>query len=154
MNRYPGIRFWSRVIIKGEDDCWLWIGGVGSKGYSNFTIKERQVSPHRYAYEFAFGKFDNSLPVLHKCDTPLCCNPRHLKLGTYAENTKDMNEKKRGRNSRKTECLKGHAYNESNTYYHKSGSRDCLICRRERSRDYMRLERLIEKNLRQEVVHD
>lgn len=145
MRKYSGVRFWSKVTRGSEDDCWPWTGGAGSKGYGNFTIREEQVSPHRYAYEFAFGRFDNLFIVLHKCDNPLCCNPKHLKLGTRADNTKDMNEKRRGRNSRKTECPKGHIYDSNNTYYSSDGRRDCLICRRERSRDYMRLERLIKK---------
>ena len=33
---------------------------------------------------------------MHICDNRLCCNPAHLRLGTQAENVKDMRDK--GRN--------------------------------------------------------
>jgi len=36
-----------------------------------------------------------NLCVLHRCDTPPCCNPEHLFLGTIADNNKDMRNKMR-----------------------------------------------------------
>lgn len=37
---------------------------------------------------------------MHTCDTPLCCNPRHLRLGTQAENIADMIAKGRALRAR------------------------------------------------------
>jgi HNH endonuclease len=37
------------------------------------------------------------LKVLHTCDNPPCCNPRHLFLGTPKDNTDDMISKGRAR---------------------------------------------------------
>ena len=50
---------------------------------------------HRAAYEATYGKFDNSLFVLHRCDIPSCVNPDHLFLGTSADNHRDMTMKDR-----------------------------------------------------------
>ena len=33
--------------------------------------------------------------VLHSCDTPLCCNPKHLFIGTQADNKRDAISKER-----------------------------------------------------------
>jgi hypothetical protein len=45
------------------------------------------------------------MDVCHSCDTPACCNPAHLFVGTAADNMADC--KKKGRNS-----LPPHKYGE------------------------------------------
>lgn len=87
-------RFWSKVDIRGPDDCWVWKAGRFDSGYGVFTIKRRNVRAHRFAYEIANGPTD--LCVLHKCDNPPCCNPAHLWEGTELENVHDRDRK--GRN--------------------------------------------------------
>jgi len=71
--------------------CWLWTGTRDQKGYGRFWIPGRTpAKPHRVAWEFINGPIPIGLAVCHRCDTPSCCNPAHLFMGTLAENNRDM----------------------------------------------------------------
>lgn len=88
--------FASRVDKSGgEDACWLWTGKRLKSGYGRITWHGHQVYSHRLAYQLAYGDFDQLLEVCHSCDTPSCCNPKHLFLGTHQENIDDCTAKKR-----------------------------------------------------------
>jgi len=79
-------RFWSRVERCGE--CWNWLGRT-TDGYGHMSINGKEVLSHRLAYQFSVGLIPSGLAVLHTCDNPSCCNPKHLWLGTRADNNKD-----------------------------------------------------------------
>lgn len=92
-------RFWSKVLVREADACWLWQASTSGSGfqYGQFGVRRGQmVKAHRFAWELA-----NRLPVpegcvvMHRCDTPLCCNPRHLFLGSQADNLIDARQKGR-----------------------------------------------------------
>jgi hypothetical protein len=87
--------FWARSIPEPMSGCWLWMGGVQSKGYGLMNFRGRKWYAHRLALHLS-GRDPGDLCVLHRCDNPPCVNPDHLRIGTSADNTLDMIRKGRG----------------------------------------------------------
>jgi hypothetical protein len=79
-------KFWAKVDRRGPDDCWNHQNAPGRDGYT----KQFKYSAHRMAYTLARGEIPAGLLVRHTCDNPLCCNPRHLIVGTQRDNMRDM----------------------------------------------------------------
>jgi Autographiviridae endonuclease len=89
-------RFWSKVQIGEEDDCWEWQRATQSHGYGSTTIgKAKTALAHRVAYELDVGEIPERMCVLHRCDNRKCVNPNHLFLGTIQDNNRDKLEKGR-----------------------------------------------------------
>ena len=86
-------RFWDEVNIRSN--CWEWQGARRPDGYGVFKIDKKTVQAHRQAFELTNGKIPKGKLILHRCDNRPCCNPNHLFMGTYADNTTDMVQKKR-----------------------------------------------------------
>lgn len=91
-------RFWPKVGPPNGRGCRLWTAGASGDGYGAFKVEGRQVGAHRQAWILTFGPVPDDIKVLHHCDTPLCCEPPHLFLGTHADNMRDMTLKLRGPN--------------------------------------------------------
>ena len=107
-------RFWSKVDIKGEDECWEWKVCKNGWGYGNFDVNGKKQLAHRVAWELTYGPIPEGLLCLHTCDNPACNNPKHLWLGTNQDNVADMVAK--GRQSHK---LKGIPKKEESKVYMK-----------------------------------
>lgn len=89
-------RFFNKILMKGLDDCWDWQGGINKDGYGMVSYLGEMTLAHRVAWILHHWKYvPEGMCVLHKCDRRQCVNPKHLYLGTHAENMKDMVEKGR-----------------------------------------------------------
>ena len=90
-------RFWAKVDIKSDDECWNWVGGFrGGKGYGSFWVNGVNKAAHRFAWEDTnFKSVPDGMCVCHRCDNPSCCNPSHLFVGTHGDNAADRNAKGR-----------------------------------------------------------
>ena len=86
--------------IAQGDGCWLWRGETNNQGYGRFPIyrdgRRIRLLSHRVAYLLAHGhEPTDNLVLRHTCDTPSCCNPGHLEIGTQADNMRDARERGR-----------------------------------------------------------
>lgn len=93
-------RLRARLKIDKETGCHLWNGFRHLGGYGRIKVGGVFRMAHRQAWKAAHGPIPEGMIVLHICDNPPCCNPKHLRLGTYRDNARDRVEKGRGRGAR------------------------------------------------------
>jgi hypothetical protein len=91
-------RFWGKVDVRGEKDCWEWTGPrLQSGGYGYIRIRGVTWRAHRYSYQLVNGDLRDDMFIMHACDNPPCVNPNHLSQGTPLDNNRDMWAKGRAR---------------------------------------------------------
>lgn len=90
-------RFEEKFIKKSPDECWEWQRAKHRFGYGRIMVDGYNEVAHRLSFKLYKGN-PGELHVLHKCDNPLCVNPKHLFLGTNQDNVEDRTRKKRTRN--------------------------------------------------------
>lgn len=96
--RAPELRFWPQVDQGKPGECWLWKGSLANRrlkenatyGVFSADALGGTMHAHRAAWILTHGPIPDGLLIRHKCNRPLCVNPRHLCLGTQADNTGDM----------------------------------------------------------------
>ena len=141
--------FWSKVEMRGPDECWPWLARRHEAGYGLFHIGRRAYRAHRLAFALSTGASPaRDLMICHSCDYPPCCNPLHLFAGTPSDNTWDAYKKGRVRpsvmlkgphyNTIKTDCKRGHHLSGDNLRVRADGHRCCVTCHRLASRERKR----------------
>lgn len=82
-------------IPEPNSGCWLWTGAVYRHGYGVLHWDGKQTAAHRLAWTHVHGPIPSGMVVMHKCDTPGCVNPSHLRVGSQKENLNDARAKGR-----------------------------------------------------------
>ena len=84
------------ILVLGEDDCWP-CRRTFANGYGELSFCGRTWRAHRWVVWILFQEEPET--VLHSCDNPRCCNPKHLICGTQLENMQDKARKGRTNSS-------------------------------------------------------
>lgn len=99
-------RLWRSILLDDDDSCWEWQGTRTPPGYGRISISDPETGTSRGEYVHRIvllATHDLDIPagmvVMHSCDNPPCCNPKHIKLATYQENAQDRERKGRRRPS-------------------------------------------------------
>jgi len=84
-------RFWDKVDVGNENECWNWKGckdpnGYGLFFYRNENGKDKVLRSARIVYQLFFEEPPIKSMVYHKCKIASCCNPKHLLLKLYELN--------------------------------------------------------------------
>jgi hypothetical protein len=135
-------RFWVKVDIVRDDECWEWKCPPTGGGYGQFTIEGKVFKAHRVAYELTIGPIPNGLVLDHLCRNRICVNPHHMEPVTQRENIMrgDLEvsvEAIRRHWRSRTHCKWGHELTPENVYVPPKlpTARACRTCRGRRSRE-------------------
>ena len=94
-------RFEEHLYPDPNSGCFLYVGKNTPEGYGRFRRDGRHGAKFIFAHHMALLLAGQDIPpemcVLHKCDTPACCNPDHLFIGTRFDNNIDKIAKGRAR---------------------------------------------------------
>ncbi len=88
-------RIYKNIICDIKTQCWNWTGCL-VRGYGQISINYKLQLVHRVIYQELCGPIPEDKPcVLHHCDNPKCCNPKHLYAGTQQDNINDREKRNR-----------------------------------------------------------
>lgn len=136
-------RFWSKVDIHPDDECWEWTAGKYRTGYGQFKIGGkygRGQGAHRVAYALTIGEIPHGLEIDHLCRNRGCVNPAHLEAVTRQVNVV-RGVSFAADNAAKTHCIHGHPFSGNNLRIGSNGRRCCKACDAAATRRYLKRKR-------------
>lgn len=121
-------RFWSKVDVRGPDECWPWMAYVDKQGYGRFgwTYKE-VVRAHQALLRLHAIEVPSAHEADHLCGNKVCCNLRHIEVVLGVVNA-SRGSHARWDGRRRTHCGEGHLLSGRGSYVSKKGQRRCRIC--------------------------
>lgn len=122
----------NKTIKSGK--CLEWTGNyfnhpTKGKTYPYMYYKNKVWRGNRLVLFLFTGDIPANKHALHTCDNTRCVNPEHLYWGTNIQNVKDMCNRKRSYQQKKTQCRAGHPYRGDNLRIDKDGRRVCKSCK-------------------------
>lgn len=126
-----------RKLVEQPSGCIEFMGSRDRHGYGMMRYNAKNQGAHRVAWTLTYGEIPDGLLVLHSCDNPPCCNPKHLRLGTMKDNMEDKIARGRHENQKKTHCAQGHPLSGENLRVSVT-QRHCRICGRAAATRYYR----------------
>jgi hypothetical protein len=85
----PDCYIHASVEVDVRTGCKLWKGSLDSKGRPHAHWGGKRRKAYILAFELAGGVLPEGKLLRHLCNSPHCCNPDHLKVGTHVENMAD-----------------------------------------------------------------
>ncbi len=138
------LAFWIRCFPEPNSGCWIMLGREVAGGYTQIWNGSGQTVTHRVAYEAVFGPLppfdptreESDIELDHRCRTPGCANPDHLRVLSHLENTL-IGTGVAATNAKKTACPKNHPLSPENTIIsmvNERPSRSCRTCAKQRKK--------------------
>lgn len=97
--------------VKMPGGCLEWQGARNTGGYGVMRLNGSTVGVHRVMLAAKLNRPDllvspilqpgHPIYALHSCDNPACCEPKHLRMGSGADNAADAKARNRYRPRRK-----------------------------------------------------
>lgn len=133
--------FWDSCFPEPNSGCWIATSRTVPGGYTQIQIGGARIVAHRVAWLAAGGELpadpEADVELDHRCRTPACRNPAHLRLVTHRENMLVYGVTAFSAvNAAKTHCIRGHelaAHGQFRMRRDGTTYRVCMTCERERN---------------------